>query len=303
MNVRRRFVRPALMILFGLGLLLAQAVPLAPGPVIFAQVICDPPGPPPRFGCQWSLDTCQWICAICDPFGPAPRSSCTWDGSLCNWTCPGYTGIDVTVKTQKAPVHDATVYVRLSSICTATGAGGMCGGSFAASHSMSVADKCEAIADTISSACWQAGYEVTVNDCQQNATLVASNLGCPATPFALGISNDSGVFDQVQFGALPDGESENTTGTTTSCGRRPGAVSNLLLTPQSGGADLLLTWDDTSDADDYVVYSDTAPSGAFSTVAGTAPSGEVGLSVGTLPGNQYYLVAGRNQGCGIGPKH
>jgi hypothetical protein len=291
------------MLLFGLGLLLAPSIPLVPSPSAYAQVICDPPGPPPRFGCTWSLDICDWICAICDPFGPAPRTSCTWDGNICNWTCLGYTGIDVTVKTQKAPIHDATVYVRLSSICTATGAGGSCGGSFAGSHAMSTAEKCEAIADTISINCTDAGYEVTVDDCEQHATLIASNLGCPATAFALGVSNDSGVFDETESGALPDGESEAISGSTTSCGHRPGAVSNLLLTPQGGGADLLLTWDDTTDADDYVVYSDTTPNGAFSTVAGTASSGTIGLSVGTLPGNQYYLVAGRNQGCGIGPKH
>jgi hypothetical protein len=295
--------RRSLMILLGLGLLLVQSIPFFPPSALHAQVICDPPGPPPRFGCQWSLDICDWICAICDPFGPPPRSSCTWDGSVCNWSCPGYTGIDVTVKTTKAPVHDGTVYVRLSSICTATGAGGSCGGSFAVSNALSVAEKCEAIADTISTACREAGYEVTVNDCEQHATLTASNLGCPATPFALGLSNDPGVFDQTESGALPDGESEKISGSTASCGHRPGAVSNLLLTPQDGGTDILLTWDDAPDADDYVVYSDTTPNGAFSAVAGTASSGIVGLSLGTLPGNQYYLVAGRNQGCGIGPRH
>ena len=294
-------LRRFLMLLFGLGLLLVPSIPLAPAPA-HAQVICDPPGPPPRFGCTWSIDTCDWICAICDPFGPPPRASCTWDGNTCNWTCPGFTGVDVTVKTTKAPVHDATVYVRLSSICTATGAGGSCGGSFAGSRTMSVADKCEAIADTISVNCREAGYEVTVNDCAQHATLTASNLGCPATAFALGVSNDPGVFDETESAALPDGEAEKISGSTASCGRRPGAVNNLLLTPQGGG-DLLLTWDDTTDADDYVVYSDTAPNGAFSAVAGTASSGTVGLSVGALPGDQYYLVAGRNQGCGIGPKH
>src|SRR5712675_1212073 len=230
-------IRRSPIALLGFGLLLIQSVALAPAPVVHAQVICDPPGPPPRFGCQWSLDICDWICAICDPFGPPPRTSCTWDGSLCNWTCPGYTGVDVTVETRKAPVHDATVYVRLSSICTATGAGGSCGGTCAVTKAMSVTDKCEAIADTISSSCWQAGYEVTVNDCAQHASLIASNLGCPSTAFALGLSNDSGVFDETESGALPDGESEKISGSNASCGQRPGVVSNLLLTPQGEGAD------------------------------------------------------------------
>ncbi len=53
---------------------------------------CDPPGPPPRFGCQWSVDVCDWVCAVCDPFGSPPRPSCHWDGNLCNWICPGYSG-------------------------------------------------------------------------------------------------------------------------------------------------------------------------------------------------------------------
>ena len=81
---------------------------------------CDPPGPAPRFGCQWSTDACDWFCPACDPFGVPPRTSCNWDGKLCNWICPGYTGVEVTVQTLQPPVRDATVYVRLSSLCTAT---------------------------------------------------------------------------------------------------------------------------------------------------------------------------------------
>src|SRR5262245_60243143 len=72
--------------------------------------VCDPPGPPPRFACQWSTDACDWFCPICDPFGTPPRSTCTWDLSLCNWICPGYTGTQVTVRTTQVPARDATVY-------------------------------------------------------------------------------------------------------------------------------------------------------------------------------------------------
>src|SRR5215475_5742487 len=79
------------------------------------QATCDPPGPPPRFGCQWSTDVCDWLCAVCDPFGAPPRLSCSWDLNLCNWICPGYTGVDVTVKTLQPPARDAVVYVHLRS--------------------------------------------------------------------------------------------------------------------------------------------------------------------------------------------
>jgi hypothetical protein len=264
--------------------------------------ICDPPGPPPRFGCSWSLDVCDWICAICDPFGAPPRSSCTWDGDLCNWTCPGYTGVDVTVQTLQPPSQSATVYVRLSSLCTATGAGAFCNGSFAVHPGTSAAQKCQAIADVITGSCTAAGYTLTANDCKTSAKLTASNTGCPATPFALGLSNDSSVFDQTEQGALPDGEIDSITGRTPACSPMPGLVSNLqVLMPGGGG--LQLTWDAAADADDYVVFSDTSPNGSFTTVAGTASSGTTGLTLAMPPGTEFYLVAGRNATCGVGPRH
>jgi len=104
----RHVFRPAICLAAALGIYGATA----------AQV-CDPPGPPPRFGCAWSTETCEWVCAVCDPFGGPPRSSCTWDQQVCNWICPGYTGVDVTVHTTHAPMRDATVYVKLSSLCLA----------------------------------------------------------------------------------------------------------------------------------------------------------------------------------------
>ncbi|HYV85336.1 MAG TPA: hypothetical protein VFB49_05460 [Patescibacteria group bacterium] len=262
--------------------------------------VCDPPGPPPRFGCSWSVDLCDWICAICDPFGAPPRTSCTWDGDLCNWVCPGYTGVDVSVETVQPPAQGATVYVRLSSLCTATGAGAFCNGSFAVHPGTSAAQKCQAIADVVTGNCSAAGYSVTANQCKSAATLTASNTGCPATPFALGLSNDPAVFDQSGQGAMPDGEIDSITGRTPACSPMPGPVGNLqLLAPGGGG--LHLTWDDTTDADDYVVFSDTSPNGSFTTVAGTASSGAAGLTLAMPPGTEFYLVAGRNATCGVGP--
>jgi len=275
----------------------------APYPEVHAAPTCDPPGPPPRFGCQWSLDLCDWVCPVCDPFGGPPRSTCHWDGNLCNWICPGYTGTDVTVRTVQGPVTDATVYLRLSSLCTATGAGAFCSGSFPVYHGMPTSQKCQAIADAIANNCSAAGYAVTMNDCLLESTLTASNLGCPATPFALGISNNSSVFDQAGSGPLPDGESELTTGMSGSCSPMPGSVGSLQVSEPDGSGDAQLTWNDVADADDYLIFSDSSPNGAFSNVIGTASSGASGVTVGTLAGNEYFLVAGRNSQCGVGPKH
>jgi hypothetical protein len=306
------YVRRCMATICGLALVLLQSASFGQSPVASAMsstravrttATCDPPGPAPRFGCQWSTDVCDWICPVCDPFGPPPRSSCNWDGNLCNWLCPGYTGVEVTVQTLQPPVQDATVYIRLSSLCTATGAGAFCSGSFAVYSGMPVSQKCQAIADAIANNCSAAGYAVTVNDCQLAASLTASNLGCPATPFALGLSNDPTVFDQTGQGPLPDGESESTTGKTGSCAPMPRPVSNLQLVTLGGGQDLQLTWDDAMNADDYVVFSDTAPNGIFNTVAGTAQSGTPGSTVSMPPGSEFYLVAGSNPTCGLGSKH
>lgn len=290
-----RFVRLFLAIVSCLGLCLTD-------PNVGATLTCDPPGPPPRFACQWSTDICDWVCPVCDPFGTPPRSGCTWDLKICNWVCPGYTGTEVTVRTLQPPARDATVYVLLRSLCTATGVLASCSGSFAVYPGMPVTQKCQAIADAIANDCSAAGYAVTVNDCGLEASLTAGNLGCPETPFALGLSNDPGVFDQAGQGPLPDGESESTTGTTDSCSPMPDPPSHLRIEAVDGGQDLQLTWDAAVNADDYVVFVDTAPNGPFSSVAGIAPSGTPGLTVSTPPGIEFYLVAGRNQTCGVGPK-
>src|SRR2546425_6677831 len=99
------YIRRCVAIVCGLALLLMQPASFGQSPgapavyptrAIRMTATCDPPGPPPRFGCQWSTDVCDWICAVCDPFGAPPRLSCHWDGNLCNWLCPGYTGLEAT---------------------------------------------------------------------------------------------------------------------------------------------------------------------------------------------------------------
>jgi hypothetical protein len=272
---------------------------LAPNGAL-AQV-CDPPGPPPRFSCSWSTDICDWICPICDPFGVPPRQSCSWSLELCNWICPGYSGVNVTVQTTNGPHANATVYVRLSSLCTVTGAGAMCGGSFPVFPGMPVASKCQAIANVVANDCSADGYVVTTNDCAGSATLVASNLGCPATPFTLGLSNDPDTFDQTASGAMPDGETDVITGSNAACATTPGPVPNLMVTVSNNGANLQLAWGDATNAEDYVVYSDTAANGAFATVEGTAKNGN-SLTIPMPSASEYYLVAGRNAACGVGPK-
>src|SRR5207247_217712 len=139
------------------------------------------PGPPPRFGCQWSTKSCQWVCAVCDPFGTPPRPSCHWDGAVCNWICPGYTGVEVTVQTVQPPTQDATVFVKLSSLCSGTGVIAACNASFSVGPGTSAVQKCQAIVDAIADGCSTVGYAVTANNCQSSATLTASNTGCPGT--------------------------------------------------------------------------------------------------------------------------
>jgi hypothetical protein len=143
---------------------------------------------------------------------------------------------------------------------------------------------------------------VTVNDCPLAASFTVSNVGCPGTQFALGISNASGTFDQTYQGPLPDGESESTTGTTGSCTPRPAPAGDLLLAKVNGGSQLRLSWQGAANADGYLVFEDTASNGMFSTVVGATPSGTTGLTIPMAPGNRFYLVAAQNSACGVGPK-
>ena len=57
-----------------------------------------------------------------------------------------------------------------------------------------------------------------------------------------------------------------------------------------------------SGASDYVLVSDIDPAGAFATEEGYESSGTTGIVI-PLPAQDlvYYLVAGRNPECGLGP--
>lgn len=74
--------------------------------------------------------------------------------------------------------------------------------------------------------------------------------------------------------------------------------------PPQGRLVLRFQWEEAAGAEEYVVLQDTIPNGGFTTVVGVSPAGEPSLSVPIPPGDLlYFLVAGRNQGCGLGPIH
>ena len=89
---------------------------------------------------------------------------------------------------------------------------------------------------------------------------------------------------------------------TVTSGQSAGVVANLRLQKVNGGVSLKLTWNNTTNATDYVVFEDTSPKGAFSTQTGTSTSGVTGLTIPKPSINKFYLVAGRNSTCGVGPE-
>jgi hypothetical protein len=82
----------------------------------------------------------------------------------------------------------------------------------------------------------------------------------------------------------------------------PGLVTDLQVEAINAGADLRLTWTDTTHADSYVVFEDLLPDGGFETQTGTAAGGAAGLTTPTPAATTYYLVAGSNASCGAGPR-
>jgi hypothetical protein len=73
---------------------------------------------------------------------------------------------------------------------------------------------------------------------------------------------------------------------------------DLLLT----GTDLQFHWSDVSGADDYVLFASTDASVPFTSVVGTSGSGTTGVTTPIGPDSLvFFLVAGRNPVCGIGP--
>jgi hypothetical protein len=88
---------------------------------------------------------------------------------------------------------------------------------------------------------------------------------------------------------------------TVNAGPTPGAVTNLRLQRVNSGASLLMTWNNATNSSDYIVYEDTTPGGNLATQTGTSTSGATGLTIATPSASKFYLVAGRNATCGVGP--
>jgi hypothetical protein len=164
---------------------------------------------------------------------------------------------------------------------------------------MSRSVKCQAIAGAISNLCATTGYVVTTDDCPSTASFTATNPGCPGTQFAVGISNDPAVFDQTEQ-PLPDGESESTTGI---CAPAAGPVSNLRVDKIPGGSDLSLTWESAANAQSYVAFADGSANGSFGTAAGSTTYAATGMTLPVPPGVEFYLVAAKNETCGVGTEH
>ncbi len=96
----------------------------------------------------------------------------------------------------------------------------------------------------------------------------------------------------------------SSTGTTVEIVAPPAEIGpTLAVAPGALPGQVVFSWADVPGATDYVVRSDADPNGAFGTLLGTAPSGSPGLTIPTPPGDMvYFLVAGRNQVCGEGPR-
>jgi hypothetical protein len=82
----------------------------------------------------------------------------------------------------------------------------------------------------------------------------------------------------------------------------PAEVGPTLMVNKVDPGGLSFNWTDIAGADDYVLLSDGSPGGGFLVQEGSASSGVGGLTIPSPDATRYYLVAGRNAGCGVGPK-
>ena len=116
---------------------------------------------------------------------------------------------------------------------------------------------------------------------------------------------DAGSYScVVSDGCLPPANATTSSGTlTVGAGQAAGAVTNLRLSKVNGGASLTLTWNNTTNATDYVIYEDIAPDGTFTAQTGTSASGVTGLTMAMPAASKFYLIAGRNAACGVGPQN
>ena len=108
----------------------------------------------------------------------------------------------------------------------------------------------------------------------------------------------------VSDGCLPPANATSASGTlTVGAGQSAGAVANLRLQKINSGANLKLTWNNTTNATDYVLYEENVADGTFTTSTATSTSGVTGITIPMPSVNKFYLVAGRNATCGVGPQN
>ena len=115
--------------------------------------------------------------------------------------------------------------------------------------------------------------------------------------------NASGDFVVTWYSFEQDGSDVGIFGQRFHCDPEPAAVTDLTVA-RPNGTSLHFGWTDAAGADDYVVMHDSSPSGSFAAMTGTAADGGSGLMAPIPPGTfRFYLVAGRNPNCGLGPLH
>ena len=77
----------------------------------------------------------------------------------------------------------------------------------------------------------------------------------------------------------------------------------LMLGLDGTRTNLQFNWTDVAASSDYVVFLSTDPSVPFTAAAGSSVSGSSGLTVPAPPDPlNFFLVAGRNPVCGVGPQ-
>ena len=115
---------------------------------------------------------------------------------------------------------------------------------------------------------------------------------------------DQGSYDCVLTDyCLPPANATTAAATlTVTANQAPGAVTGLTLQRVNGGTSLKFTWSNTTNAVDYALFADTTSGGSFASQIGTSTSGTTGLTIPMPSGNRFYLVAGRNGACGVGPQ-
>lgn len=114
--------------------------------------------------------------------------------------------------------------------------------------------------------------------------------------------NASGDFVVTWYSFEQDGSDVGIFGQRFHCDPLPAAVTDLRVELAQNGTNLHFGWGDVTGADDYVVMQDSSATGPFVVMTGSAADGGSGLMVPIPPGVlRYYLVAGRNADCGLGP--